>query len=76
MDRKNNNSITAHQFIDYALVVLCFFGIVGFALGFTKWFDYSGIGLTWVNLPVFPNILDSAFLICSASYLTWRVIKK
>jgi hypothetical protein len=55
------------------LLIISFSGIIGFALGFMKWFNWNGI--TLVNLPVIPNILDSVFLILSASYLIWRIIK-
>jgi len=55
------------------LITISFFGIIGFAFGFMKWFNWNGI--TLVNLPVFPNILDSIFLILSVSYLTWRILK-
>ena len=60
-------------FFNKILVIICVSGIIGFALGFTKWFNYNGV--TLANLPVFPNILDSIFLIFSASYLGIRLLK-
>lgn len=62
--------ISRKQLLEYVLLAVCFFGTVGFAFGFTKWFD------KWAYLPTFPNVLDSAFLVLSVSYLTWRVMKK
>ena len=58
----------ARKVLDWALLVACYFGIIGFAFGFGKWFDQ------WVYLPTFPNKLDSGVLILSASYLTLRII--
>lgn len=55
------------KFIRYVFIFVCLFGTVGFALGFTKWFNYDGF--TYANLPVFPNVLDSFFLIISVCYL-------
>lgn len=60
------------KFIHYVLTVVCSVGTVGFAFGFTKWFNWDGN--TLANLPVFPNILDSVFLIFSVVYLSYRVI--
>ena len=63
-------------FFNKILVIICVSGIIGFALGFTKWFNYNGV--TLANLPVFPNILDSVFIVFSAIYLglnLWRKTK-
>ena len=63
------NSWTLRKLLDRALIIVCFFGTVGFAIGFTKWFD------KWAYLPMFPNLLDSEFLVLSVTYLTWRLLK-
>ncbi len=65
-------NISMRQLLDYALVVTCFFGTVGFALGFTKHFNQP----YGYYLPVFPNVLDSVFLVLAASYLTYRALRK
>jgi hypothetical protein len=67
MEMKNS------KFIHKILTTLFLFGTIGFALGFTKWFNYDGN--TLANLPVFPNILDSVFLICGAIYFSIRVVQ-
>jgi len=51
------------RFLHICLVILSLSGIVGFSVGFGKWFN------KWVFLPAFPNALDSAFLAFSAVYL-------
>ena len=71
---KNFNSL--FFFFNRLMIIICVFGLIGFALGFTKWFNYNGT--TLVNLPVFPNILDSVFIVFSAVYLglnLWRKTK-
>jgi hypothetical protein len=60
------------NFIHKVLLIVCLFGTVGFSFGFMKWFNWDGN--TLANLPVFPNILDSMFLIFSVCYLSYRVI--
>lgn len=55
------------KFFHKTLTVICIAGTVGFSVGFTKWFNWNGV--TWAQLPVFPNIFDSAFLAFSAVYL-------
>jgi hypothetical protein len=61
-----------NKLVDYSVTMICVFGIIGFAFGFTKWFNYDGN--TLANLPVFPNMLDSIFLFLSASYLGIRIM--
>lgn len=49
--------------------VVCLAGVVGIALKFLSLLDY------WVFFPVFPNVLDSVFLIGASSWLllrSWR----
>jgi hypothetical protein len=44
-------------------------GTIGIALKFTTFFD------KWVYFPLFPNIVDAAFLIVSVIYLFWKAVK-
>ena len=45
-------------------------GLIGFSLGFTKYFGHV------YYIPLIPNIFDSIFIFCSAIYLGYRVISK
>jgi len=44
-------------------------GTIGIALKFIAFFDQR------VYFPTFPNLLDSAFLIISVTYLAWKARK-
>ena len=54
-------------FLDKIMIIICLSGTIGFALSFTKYFNY------WYYLPFIPNIFDSIFLIFSVSYLSYRL---
>lgn len=56
--------------INNILTIICISGLIGFGIGFTKYF-----GNTYY-LPIIPNIFDSIFIICSAIYLGYRVLRK
>ena len=49
------------------LMLVC--GTIGIALKFTTFFD------KWVYFPLFPNIVDAAFLIVSVIFLFWKAVK-
>jgi cytochrome c oxidase assembly factor CtaG len=48
------------------MIIMIAAGTIGIALKFTTFFD------KWVYFPSFPNICDSAFLVLSVAYLSWK----
>lgn len=64
-------NIRPKQFIHYILTIISVSGIIGFAIGFTKYFETG-----YWYLPIIPNALDSAFLILASIYLTYRGLKR
>lgn len=72
---------TRKDFAIDLLSVLFVSGTIGIALKFITFQIMlnenlvSGNLLTDAFFPYFPNVLDSAFLISSVLYLTWRILK-
>ena len=56
---------TWSELFNDCMIIMLVAGTIGIALKFTTFFD------KWVYFPSFPNICDAAFLILSATYLTW-----
>jgi hypothetical protein len=54
-----------NELLNDCIIIMLVAGTIGIALKFTTFFD------KWVYFPSFPNICDAAFLIFSATYLTW-----
>ena len=58
------------RFVLLALDVICFAGLVAFALKFYTYITHL------VYLPVIPNIFDVFFIIITACFLFWRIQQK
>jgi hypothetical protein len=50
------------------LVMVSISGIIGFSLGFTKYFNHM------YYFPLIPNVFDSVFLILSSLYLGINIL--
>lgn len=57
--------MSSKAFLYKAIIVVLGFGLIGFALKFTTYFD------NWYWLPVIPNLFDSMFIIIAALMLLY-----
>ena len=55
--------------INDLIMITCIGGSVAIALKFITYFNH------WVYFPAFPNMLDSIFLVCAVTYLTFYALK-
>jgi hypothetical protein len=62
--------ISVKKFLDYALIVIFYFGILGIAIRMITNLEQ------WIFLPFFPDILDFVFIIIGSTYLTYKVVRK
>jgi ABC-type lipoprotein release transport system permease subunit len=56
------------SFLNKILIIISIFGIIGFALGFTKYFNNT------YYFPLIPNVFDSVFLILASLYLGINIL--
>ena len=56
------------SFLNKILIVISISGIIGFALGFTKYFNNT------YYFPLIPNVFDSVFLILASLYLGINIL--
>jgi hypothetical protein len=68
MTTRNTNLPFFSSFLNKILMVISVSGIIGFALGFTKYFNNT------YYFPLIPNIFDSIFLIFASVYLGINII--
>jgi len=60
---------TWSELVNNCILLMLVSGTIGIALKFTTFFD------KWVYFPLFPNIVDAAFLILSVIFLFWKSVK-
>ena len=62
------NSPFFSSFLNKVLMAISVSGIIGFALGFTKYFNNT------YYFPLIPNVFDSIFLIFASIYLGINIL--
>jgi len=67
--------ITGKKLLDYLIVIMFVAGTCGISLKFVATMIQSSYYGLYVYFPIFPNILDSIFLMVSVFYLAWRLIR-
>ena len=65
-----NKNISLKDVADIGVLTALCFGTIGIAAKFTTFFDH------WVYFPLFPNTLDSLFLVISAVYFFVYIMRK
>jgi len=68
MTTQNTNLPFFSSFLNKILMVISVSGIIGFALGFTKYFNNT------YYFPLIPNVFDSVFLILASLYLGINIL--
>lgn len=58
------------KFFFLCIDFVCCFGLIGFAVSFTKYFGHTYF------LPLMPNVFDSIFIVFCAIYFIMRIYIK